>query len=488
MQKRFILTKLKYKRKNGNEIKITFFKKNSNFNFNNLPISIIIGANGTGKSYILRSIVDIFRQLETQLSSDTIEKKKKSDFDYFEIEFINNGKNNEISYKDNVYNGANDLSCLPTRFLASSLMINDKFPYQDNSKVKDTKYRYLGIRSSSNQAGTHTFLKKTVENIVNSANRKNTKDMKIKEIFNFLGFDTNIEIKFKARKIKTFFENDIDSAFLEDYFVNWDKRDNNRKTVPFSYKQYLSLKKENNVDGLETFINKIKAKKNKTHEISYTLNLSNIEKNNLTEDFENLQKLMSLDIISSPSLIVKKDSNTQYNVEEISSGEYNFIFTMMNLMSYIEKNSLILIDEPEISFHPNWQLEYLENLQIIFEKFHSCNVIIATHSHYLISDIKPELSSIIRITNDTIQNINESTYGWSAEDILYNIFNVSTTRNKVIYAKFEEIIKEIQQNKQGDKDFTPYLIELNNIAKNLKISDPLKKVINHINDKYEAVE
>lgn len=488
MKNRFILTKLKYRRKNDNEVEITFFKKNSNFNSKNLPISVIIGANGTGKSYILRSIIDIFRQLETHMSSDKTKKKKKSDFDYFEIAFINNGENNEISYKDNIYNGANNLNCLPARFLASSLMINDKFPYQDNSKVKDSKYRYLGIRSSSNQAGTHTFLKKTVENIVNSASKNNTKDMKIKEIFNFLGFDTNIEIKFKARKIKTFFENDIDNIFLEDYFLNWDKRNNNRKTVPFSYKQYLSLKKEDKIDGLDTFIHRVRAKKNKAHEISYTLDLSNIEKNDLTQDFENLQKLMSLDIISSPSLIVKKDSNNLYNVEEISSGEYNFIFTMMNLMSYIEENSLILIDEPEISFHPNWQLEYLENLQIIFEKFHSCNVVIATHSHYLISDIKPELSSIIRITSDSIQNVNESTYGWSAEDILYNIFNVSTTRNKVIYSKFEEVIKEIQQNKERNKDLTPYFIELNNIAKNLKTSDPLKKVINHINTKYEAVE
>lgn len=56
-------------------------------------------------------------------------------------------------------------------------------------------------------------------------------------------------------------------------------------------------------------------------------------------------------------------------------------------MSYLFKsqpNSLILIDEPEISLHIAWQQQFLEDMQAISDVT-EVNIIIATHSPDIIN-------------------------------------------------------------------------------------------------------
>ena len=65
--------------------------------------------------------------------------------------------------------------------------------------------------------------------------------------------------------------------------------------------------------------------------------------------------------------------------EDLSSGEQHFVIQLITLLMEAELGSLILIDEPELSYHPAWQMDYLKNLREITEigKF---QFILATHS------------------------------------------------------------------------------------------------------------
>lgn len=65
--------------------------------------------------------------------------------------------------------------------------------------------------------------------------------------------------------------------------------------------------------------------------------------------------------------------------EELSSGEQHFIIQLITLLMKAEPNSLILIDEPELSYHPAWQMDYLKNLKRIAE-IGQYQFILATHS------------------------------------------------------------------------------------------------------------
>ena len=69
----------------------------------------------------------------------------------------------------------------------------------------------------------------------------------------------------------------------------------------------------------------------------------------------------------------------------LSSGEQQELVLLYELLFRVEPNSLILIDEPELSLHVMWQRRFLEDIgEIIAER--EFDVLIATHSPQIIHD------------------------------------------------------------------------------------------------------
>lgn len=69
----------------------------------------------------------------------------------------------------------------------------------------------------------------------------------------------------------------------------------------------------------------------------------------------------------------------------LSSGEQHLIVLIGKLVFNTNRGSLVLIDEPEISFHPEWQEKFLLILEEI-RKLNGFAVLLATHSPILIGD------------------------------------------------------------------------------------------------------
>ena len=72
-------------------------------------------------------------------------------------------------------------------------------------------------------------------------------------------------------------------------------------------------------------------------------------------------------------------------VTSLSSGEQHELVLSYQLLFKVSPNSLILIDEPEISLHVAWQQEFLRDLQEI-TRLASFDVLITTHSPQIIDD------------------------------------------------------------------------------------------------------
>lgn len=70
---------------------------------------------------------------------------------------------------------------------------------------------------------------------------------------------------------------------------------------------------------------------------------------------------------------------------DLSSGEQHELVILYELLFKVEPNSLILIDEPELSLHVEWQVQFLKDLQEI-TKLADLDILIATHSPDLIHD------------------------------------------------------------------------------------------------------
>ena len=78
---------------------------------------------------------------------------------------------------------------------------------------------------------------------------------------------------------------------------------------------------------------------------------------------------------------MKNDDKTILLPERLSSGEQHILILTYELIFKAQDDSLVLIDEPEMSFHMIWQLEFLKAIKKIMMIRHSrIQCIVATHS------------------------------------------------------------------------------------------------------------
>lgn len=80
-----------------------------------------------------------------------------------------------------------------------------------------------------------------------------------------------------------------------------------------------------------------------------------------------------------------EESDARIRLRDLSSGEQHELVLLYQLLMHVGANSLVLIDEPEISLHVAWQNEFLDDLGEI-AALNSVRFIIATHSPHIIGD------------------------------------------------------------------------------------------------------
>ncbi len=79
------------------------------------------------------------------------------------------------------------------------------------------------------------------------------------------------------------------------------------------------------------------------------------------------------------------DDGKSLSPTNLSSGEQHELVLLYELLFKVKPNSLILIDEPELSLHVEWQVQFLKDLQEITQ-LSNIDVLIATHSPDIIHD------------------------------------------------------------------------------------------------------
>ncbi|SAY51880.1 AAA family ATPase [Neisseria weaveri] len=106
---------------------------------------------------------------------------------------------------------------------------------------------------------------------------------------------------------------------------------------------------------------------------------------------KNLNDLLSFKCIKiSPEIgfeiypINNQRKTESISLDELSSGEQHLILLIGELIFNINSDTLVLIDEPEISLHPAWQEEFINILRKI-QGINSFSVVIATHAPALIN-------------------------------------------------------------------------------------------------------
>ena len=148
------------------------------------------------------------------------------------------------------------------------------------------------------------------------------------------------------------------------------------------------------------------------------------------------------------NLFFRNKKNEIFSIDEISTGEKTLLSKVLYLYLKEIKDSVILIDEPELSLHPAWQNRVLK-LYENFSKENNCQIIIATHSPHIIGSAKSEWIRLL--TEDGVVDNFSKTYGAKFSQILTDVMDVKNLRTPEINDKFV-VIKEMIIDNEFDSD------------------------------------
>ncbi|WP_439877436.1 AAA family ATPase [Pseudomonas prosekii] len=442
--------------------------------------SVIVGGNATGKTRFVISIIEAFRSLAAIKSqnTDTASRSYKKrttfapgfNFSYYvdgelvDCKFDSSGLRLNVDGEPVQYK---ELP-LPTRIIAISASWNDKFPFSDVDD--DDFYKYCGVRETSNASWTATLSRRSIENLLNVPLRFHQES--ITELFGYLGIDTKLKVTFKVRNADELSSVISDPTKLINFVQNYSK--NNTRMQVDLFRSFDLQDAFRITQGWE------RVSRKKTFELDVNLRHTSVD---YSDAYFAINVFRRIGLITDVDLRVQKtDSAETYPFASSSSGEAQLLYCFSSMIRHAKDNCLIIIDEPEISLHPTWQIRYISLLKRALSSFRGCHVLIATHSHFIVSDLAVDSSSLHIFKKEksvsTIRNVEYSTYAWSADNILYDVFDVRTVGNMAFEKDLALALSLIAQK---STDFEKLLTLKQKFEKMLfQESDPLKKVIDNI--------
>ena len=414
------------------EIKFTPSHATKKDNF----FTMIIGENGTGKSELLKSIVNSLRKVNTD---------------------VKNLENVNISISDPDNNVQ-----WPEKIIASTFSVNDKLPFIKSKLGDESKYYYGGMRTTSNSIFISNYKSELFStfHLISLDKKKDAilsdffKKMDLPKTYKF-EFSLTFEAKRQLRKVTPKEIKFVDEAIE---YLGGDTSELNStfgfKKVKFTDETLLILKD-------------VSAANNLGFSDSFSV-VTNVIYDDVISDktvSQSLKTLLDARIIGITSF---KDASDE-GFLTLSSGQFNLIRIFSSIICEIQSNSLLIIDEPEISLHPSWQVKYIDMLRSVMQNYIGCHVLIATHSHLLITSLPLESSNILvtRRVNDkiVIDELAVAPSGWSSDMLLYTVFGVLTRGNQVFENDLRTLTKQLSKWNNDSETLKNYKEALSRLNK-----------------------
>jgi len=312
--------------------------------------------------------------------------------------------------------------------IAIATSMYDKFPRRNVSK----KFHYMGSRIGRNIP--RDIVKIAIGNLYDEGNKGFSSIFKV---LKYVGYAERIGVEISG------INPDFECLLLENNEID----ENIKEEILYLIKYLMnSFSMFNGYDGAITWIGINEVGMNSNGEISRLLHLE--------KTLKKLKILHKIDIH-----ITKDEYDLSMNIRYASSGEQTLIATMVFIASFIDENTLILIDEPENSLHPKWQREYVQTIQDIFS-YYQPSIAIATHSPILISGLHKEHNvKIFKSSHEGIERLPNVVMG--AEDLYNKMFDVLTPRNRSLSDRCAILLNNFSDGKvsfaESDDELNSYI-------------------------------
>ena len=145
--------------------------------------------------------------------------------------------------------------------------------------------------------------------------------------------------------------------------------------------------------------------------------------------------------------IFTDSSGKKFGINELSSGEKQLFLRTLAIKMLEPENSIIMIDEPELSLHPKWQQKIVD----VYRKIGRNNqIILATHSPHILGSVEKENIILLEKNENGIVEVKTgdefgNSYGQTTGRILEDIMGLETDRNPSVN-NLLTLVKEMVKN------------------------------------------
>lgn len=150
------------------------------------------------------------------------------------------------------------------------------------------------------------------------------------------------------------------------------------------------------------------------------------------------------------SCALRNLSGGYINVATASSGQQQMLCSLLGLGAALQNNSLVLVDEPELSLHPKWQMEFVSHLMATLRYFHDCHVIVATHSPLIVQQAQHLGAGIIQLHTGQLAVPNQNLRGSEADSVEKTLVEVFETPVESSSHVANEVFRAVVDGETGN--------------------------------------
>lgn len=170
--------------------------------------------------------------------------------------------------------------------------------------------------------------------------------------------------------------------------------------------------------------------------------------------------------------VTKNDVADPVLLKSFSDGEHQLLHTLGLCLLFKNSQSLFLLDEPETHFNPDWRANFVTRLFESFNGSEGQEMLVTTHTPFLISDSRPEKVLVFRKDEKTgdvsVKNPEYNTLGASINKVTMTTFG----KRETIGGHAQSMLDDLRQRFEQGEDRAQVVAEINR-----QLGDSVEKVI-----------
>jgi hypothetical protein len=204
--------------------------------------------------------------------------------------------------------------------------------------------------------------------------------------------------------------------------------------------------------------------------------------------WKSLMTLGILDVAKTEFVSLHQSLKKRISSAELSSGQWSWLSSFCGIFAEMEDRTLLLIDEPENSLHPQWQRRYMQSLLEGINGYKNCQVVLATHSPFIAAGLPPSIGRVVQLITDqrdehisVRSEIIGNLFGWRAGDVYERAFDIESTRDNSFMSGANQALAAIRDKR---KLKLARIDELKSTLKGdeeqLPLDDPMRSILSQI--------